>query len=311
MATDITLDMVLAAFKKRGVQYKFYNGRDAVERLNRNAAYSNRTKDGFGPLRGLFIHNFASDISDASSNAYLARGDAGRDLPPPLSQFSIDDLGCVWLIGWGTANHASAGDSTVEAKARADAMPLDRDLKPSSTNPKILLAPFYLGVEMLYGAAPTLLQRKAVVLLAATLMELFGEGYTGGSTVMHRETHTTRSDPVGFKGYELRKEVNALLAAWKKGDVPVVTNPTPLQPSDKIAPAVANPDTRQMWQWDGIGAPYPSPAAGTNDFWSPASYLRELFLLVDKRTAELSKAVETLTAKVEALEAADTPPPTT
>ena len=298
MSTAITLDMITEAWTKRGVKWRYYKTRADALTHNRNDAGNNAsaTPGGWGPIRGLFVHNFASDISDASSLDYLYRGDAARELPGPLSQFGLTDEGVWVVLGWGAANHASAGDSKVEALARGDKMPLDRDCVPNPDNAKTLLAPFYLGVEMLYGKAPTTAQRTALVKGTAAIMDVLGDGYTGGSVVMHRETHATRSDPVGFKGYEIRKAVNAQLAEWNK---PVTTPVPPATDSLPKPPAgIAAPNTYQVWYWDGIYEPY-RKAGSLNPFWTPASYLIETYKKVDA----LSAQVETLTTLVRELSA--------
>lgn len=299
MSTAITLDMITANFTKRGVKWRYYKTRADALAHNRNNAGNNinATPGGWGPIRGLFFHNFASDISDSSSLDYLYRGDAARELPGPLAQFGLEDDGEWVIVGWGASNHASAGDSKVEATARADKMPLDRDLVPNAANTKTLLAPFYLGVEMLYGKGPTDAQRASAVKGGAAIMEVLG--YTGGSVVMHRETHTTRSDPVGFKGYEIRKGINAQLEAWSK---PVVTPPptapsVPSKPDEsKQAADIANPSVKQIFSWDGIPAPKTQQDAG-NAYWAAGTYLKWGFEQVVTVLAEvraISKKLDTL-----------------
>lgn len=305
MSTNITLDMITANFTKRGVKWRYFKTRADALAHNRNNASNNinATPGGFGPLRGLFIHNFASDISDASSLNYLYNGDAGRQLPGPLSQFGLEDDGEWVIIGWGASNHASAGDSKVEATARLDKMPLDRDLEPSAANTKTLLAPFYLGVEILYGKAPTAAQRDSVAKGAAAIMEVFGKGYTGGSIVMHRETHATRSDPVGFKGYEIRQAVNKYLQDWSKPvtptqkptDIVLTCNETVVYSRDPLTLTATLKSTKTAGKvrfqylqggttWTNIGTDVALDANGvakiTNNPWYDVTY-RCIFLPTD------------------------------
>lgn len=297
MSTSITLDMITANFTKRGVKWRYYKTRADALAHNRNTAGNNinATPGGWGPIRGLFFHNFASDISDSSSLDYLYRGDSARELPGPLAQFGMEDDGEWVIIGWGAANHASAGDSKVEALARADKMPLDRDCSPNAANTKTLLAPFYLGVEMLYGKAPTDAQRASAVKGGAAIMEVLG--YTGGSVVMHRETHTTRSDPVGFNGYAIRKGINAQLAEWNK---PMVTPPptTPITGQDVQAPDIANPSVKQIMSWDGIVSP--SAVQETqpgNKYWGLGSYVKwgfEQCTTILNEVRAISKKLDTI-----------------
>lgn len=312
MSTSITLDMITANFTKRGIKWRYYKTRADALTHNRNGAGNNinATPGGWGPIRGLFFHNFASDISDSSSLDYLYRGDAARDLPGPLSQFGLEDDGEWVVIGWGASNHASAGDAKVEALARADKMPLDKDLIPNANNLKTLLAPFYLGVEMLYGNnGPTAAQRTSAVKGGAAIMEVLG--YTGGSVVMHRETHTTRSDPQFMKGYEIRKGINAQLAGWAKPVTPPTPPTTPTTPSGQEvqAPDIANPSVKQIWSWDGITSPSSvQESQPGNKYWAPGSYLKwgfEQDLNILRKIDEVNKKLDQV---IELLKPNDTTP---
>jgi hypothetical protein len=204
---------MLAALAKWGITPKFYkpDWRDH----NRNAV------QGWGPIYGFVVHNFGSDTSDPNSLAYLYNGDLARGMPGPLSQFSITDDGQVWVIGWGTANHCGFMDKDLHALVLKDSAPLDRDFRPDSSDATGggigKVNPYYIGVEMTYGAAPTDAQRKSVVLLGAALMDALGPGYTGGSCVGHRECTTARSDPTGVPMWQYRRDVNALLKAGPAG----------------------------------------------------------------------------------------------
>lgn len=232
MATSITPAIMLAALKRWGITPKFY--RPDWQTHNRTAV------QGWGPLYGFIVHNFASDISDDSSLAYLYNGDAARNLPGPLSQFAITDDGQVWVIGWGTANHAGTVDTDTHNLIVKDAMPRDRDVKPNtsgaSTSGTVKGGPRYIGVEMTYGAkGPTAKQRAACVRLAAAMAEMLGG--TGGSVAGHRECTTTRSDPQFIPMGPFRKEVDALIKAGPSG---VASSGTATKPA---APAAAKPTT--------------------------------------------------------------------
>lgn len=261
MTTSITAAQMLAALKEWGITYKFYKP---------DWQSHNRTpQQGWGPLYGFIVHNFASDIPDVSSNQYLYTGDAGRQLPGPLSQFSIDDAGVVWIIGWGAANHTGSIDPRLLALVKADKAPLDRDFVPNvnfkSAGSVKEINDNFLGVEMLYGAkGPTAAQRQTVVRLAACVMDLLGTGYTGGSVVGHRECTTDRSDPQAMKMYEVRKAVNTLLQRGPIGAAPAPRPPasaapptsSPAKPAP-AAPAPAKPTTeilagRGGWAYDQI-----------------------------------------------------------
>ena len=288
MTTNITLDMILANFEKRGVKYKFYKTKADALTHNRNGAgvNTNATPGGFGPLYGFVVHNFASDISDANSNNYLYIGDKARGMPGPLVQFSLDDEGCVWVIGWGAATHTGPGDKETVTKVKADQMPLSSDVTPDGSVDSGAINPFFLGVEMLYGGkGPTTAQRTALIPFVAAVIEVLGTGYSGGSVAMHREFSVQRSDPQFFKGFDIRKAVNAQLSKWKAGPVA----PTPTVPKDDLdmtpaeRAALINDIKNAVWAdipWankDGI----PASTARNNMGWQTANSVAALALLRD------------------------------
>lgn len=212
MATDITADDMLAALKKWGLTPHFYDS--GWRTHNRNA------QQGWGPLRGLVIHNFGSSGADLNQLAYLYRGDGPTSSKPgPLCQFAVTDDGQLWVMGWGTATHAGPGDPNAEAKARANTLPLDREHSPTTigTDPgTVRINPHYLGVEQCHGPeGPTVAQRATTVRWAAAMLDMLGgpvNGYGAGSVLMHRELTKNRSDPQDIpKDGVLRREIAALL----------------------------------------------------------------------------------------------------
>lgn len=289
MATSITADDMLAALKKWGITPKFYASDWRTH--NRNAV------QGWGELYGFVVHNFASDISDSSSLAYLYNGDSARSLPGPLSQFAITDDGQVWIIGWGTANHCKSVDRDLHALVLKDAAPLDRDFVPDSSdasNGGTDSNPHYIGVEMTYGKAATAAQRATCVRLAAAMVDMLGgptKGYSGGSVIGHREATTTRSDPTGVPMWQFRRDVNALLTA---GPAPTQEDDMPLSDTDiaKIRDAIVNAELPNH-----DTNPDDGQSAGT-------SLLRSNIVMANWRGSDLQRSVATLTAQVAALSAA-------
>lgn len=233
-AKPLSADEMLAALGLWGVPYKVYSSNWRTH--NRNAVGA------WGPtINGMLVHNFASDISDASSLRYLAVGDPlppprGRSLPGPLSQFALDDTGTVWIIGWGRANHGGKGDAGFFRAMVNDTLPLDRDYRPS-TNGTVDLNSRTYGVEMLYGKGPTAAQRAMLPRLCAAMMH--AHGYAATSVGGHREATTRRSDPVGFSMGQVRQQVAALLKAGPP-KAPAPKPPAPKPPAPK-PPAPALP----------------------------------------------------------------------
>jgi hypothetical protein len=229
MSTDITADDLLRAFTKRGVRFRFYKDKADFLTHNRNFAGANAgaTPGGFGPIRGLVWHNTAMTASEKAQLSYLYTGDGPNSgKPGPLCTGAITTDGTVVLIGWGACTHAGPGDPKTEALLRADAMPLDGERRPTTSiasSGTVQINAFYLGWEVL-GTSVNAIQRKALVLLSAAILEMLGgpaAGYSGGSIAMHRELTTTRSDPVGIaKDGSGRREVDAMLRSWAAAALP-------------------------------------------------------------------------------------------
>ena len=233
MSTAITADDLIAAFKKRGVNYRFYKSYADFKAHNRNKAGANAgvTPGGFGPLMGIIWHNFGSAGKDVNQEAYLYRGDGPTSgKPGPLCLGGVADDGTIVLMGWGAATHAGPADPKAFALLKANAMPLDREYKPVTNGTMSgtkAINPFFLGFEMEHGPeGPTAAQRKSLVLASAAILEMLGgpsKGYGAGSIAMHRELTTNRSDPQGVpKDGAMRREVNNLLRQWS-----ATTTPTP------------------------------------------------------------------------------------
>ena len=199
-------DEIVAALKKWKIQYVEY--RD----------WRTHTREGagrpWGPVTFFGVHNFGSDISDENSMSYLYNGDLKRGLPGPLAPFGIDDLGIVYLLGSGRSNHAGPSDVDTVALARASKMPMDRDVRPDASMTSgvtTVVADEAYGTEMAYGKAPTAKTRATMVQLAAAIFDAMG--WEAGRLAGHRELTTTRSDPVGIKMFELRRDLAAALKA--------------------------------------------------------------------------------------------------
>jgi hypothetical protein len=228
-SAPLTADQMLAALKKWGITPKFY--RPDWRTHNRG-----QRGDGWGPINGVLVHNFASDISDAASLRYLYDGDLNRGMPGPLSQFAIDDAGAVWVIGWGRANHGGSGDPGFLAALAYDRLSLTSDYRPATAGSVDMNAHTY-GIEMLYGKGPTSAQRASIVRLCAALVD--AHDYAATSVGGHRESTTTRSDPVGFDMGEVRRQVQALLRFGPGSTLskPVSTLPTPVPKEDPMPTA--------------------------------------------------------------------------
>lgn len=228
--TPLSASEIVKALELWDIPYGFYAADWATH--NRNAVGP------WGPVNGFMVHNFASDISDTSSNAYLYRGDplpvsqGGRALPGPLSQLSIDDLGKVWLIGWGRCNHGGKGWQPNFDRMLYETLPLTGDAPKPGVGTVDMNARTY-AVEMLYGAAPTTAQRVTVTRLGAAICH--AHGWTAGSVIAHRESSSQRGDPAGFDMGRLRTDVAATIATGPPKP-PVLPLPPPAVPASAPDP---------------------------------------------------------------------------
>lgn len=285
--SPLTADQMLAALAKWGIKPRFYKSDWRTHNRGQRGA-------GWGPvINGFLVHNFASDISDASSLAYLYNGDDARGMPGPLSQFAIDDAGAVWVIGWGRANHGGVGDPGFVDALAYDRLSLTADYRPATAGTVDMNSRTY-GVEMLYGKAPTQAQRDSVVRLAAALMD--AHGYAATSVGGHRESTTQRGDPVGFQMGPLRTQIAAALKAGPG------TTPTPA-PAPSGGFTVADiKDAQVLLTGSAIMKDALNPA---NKNRVAASYLIEgsaqYAKSADERSARLEKAVAALDAKLSAV----------
>lgn len=258
MTTTITPDEFLASLDKWGVSWAFYSTRADWLTHNRNAARNNAsaTPGGFGPLSGVVAHNTAG-TAQAGMIDYLYRGDAARNLPGPLAHCGILKApttrwsgAMVVLLGWGTTNHAGPSDPKVFARMKADTLPLDRELRPTTSGPTdpgaVLVAPYLLGFEMCHAAeGPTAEQYRQAVLWTCACLDVMGgpaRGYSAGSFAMHRELTLSRSDPQGVGKAQLRRDV---AAAFKAGP-PKPPTPTPIWEDDEMLSPEALEQVRQV-----------------------------------------------------------------
>lgn len=283
MTTNISATEFLTSLDKWGVNWRFYKDRADWLTHNRNDARNNRvTPGGFGPLRGVIAHNTAS-TAQLGMIDYLYRGDAaGRALPGPLASTGILKTGQAVLLGWGTTNHCGPGDPQTDALVRKNAMPMDRDVRPTVTGPSdprsVLLAPYYLGFEMCHGAeGPTAPQYRTAVLFTCACLDVMGgpaNGYGAGSFAMHREFMRSRSDPQTITAVKFRGDVAAQLKAGPPSAPKPPTTPTPapdwsdMATKDEFKQAIrevlAEPATLAKW-WTGAEAQVVKDTRGGTD----------------------------------------------
>jgi hypothetical protein len=186
MAAPMTADETLRALARWQVPFEAVYG---WRTRNRNLVGA------WGPVHGLVLHHTGDDARDKVDLAVVTRGRAG--LPGPLAQFGCDDVGTIWLIGCGRANHAGGGDPRVlravieESYDSRPPRPREHTGSPGAVDGN---ARFY-GVETFYSGLehPTEAARRSLVLLAAAICD--HHGWSARSVIGHKEWSDHKIDP--------------------------------------------------------------------------------------------------------------------
>lgn len=186
MATPMSPDETVQALGRWNVPFRTVAGW-----RNRHRNHVGR----WGPVHGLVLHHTGDDADDTTDLRLVTQGRTG--LPGPLAQFGCDDLGTIWLIGCGRANHAGGGDPRVlraviaESYGRRPPRPLEHTGSAGAADGN---SSFY-GVETFYSGLtpPTRAARRSLVLLAAAICDHHGWG--ARSVIGHKEWSDHKIDP--------------------------------------------------------------------------------------------------------------------
>jgi hypothetical protein len=226
MAIPMTPDQALAVFRKEGLQVVEIPG----WRTNDRAPATGRPA---GPKHGLVNHHTGGDTTNpyAYAAGILSKGSSA--LVGPLCHQGLDpDTGTLYMVGTGRTNHAGGGDPKVLAAVTADAVPYDRELKPTKGNLEGVdgNAPFY-GLEVMYSGARDVPRVGYVAMVRWNTAICRFHSWTGASAIAHREWSDDKPDPGHVNLPQLRRDVDAALAlppgAWGS----TVTTPPPLKPT--------------------------------------------------------------------------------
>lgn len=222
MATPMTPAQSKAAFLAEGlrvVEIPGYQTNDRAPITGRPA----------GPKHGLVNHHTGGDTSNpyAYAAGILSKGSSA--LVGPLCHEGLDpDTGTLYMVGTGRTNHAGGGDPAVLAAVKADAVPYDRELKPTKGNVDGVdgNGPFY-GLEVMYSGARDVPRVGYVAMVKWNVARCRFHGWTGASAIAHREWSDDKPDPGRVSLPQLRRDVDAALAlppgAWGS----TVTPPPP------------------------------------------------------------------------------------
>ncbi|MET9944793.1 N-acetylmuramoyl-L-alanine amidase, partial [Streptomyces sp. NPDC006341] len=108
MATPLTADRVLSAFKSAGL---------TVEEVGDWRNHNRNHRGPFGPVHGVMIHH---TVSRGTAYSVELCYDGHSDLPGPLCHAVIDKAGVIHLVGHGRTNHAGKGDGRVLQAVKAE-----------------------------------------------------------------------------------------------------------------------------------------------------------------------------------------------
>jgi hypothetical protein len=167
---------------------------------------------------GIVEHHTGGDTVDPYGYAgFLQRGSTA--LVGPLCQFSTAPNGDLYMIGWGRCNHAGGGDPNVLAAVQADAVPLDRELKPAFGNTTGVDGnrAFY-GNEIMYSGGHPMTAAQLETSLVVDVVICEYHHWTGASVIAHREWSRDKPDPGYQDQAAKRRMVNARLAGGSGGD---------------------------------------------------------------------------------------------
>jgi hypothetical protein len=101
------------------------------------------------------------------------------------------------MVGTGRTNHAGGGDPKVLAAVVADAVPYDRELKPTKGNLDGVdgNGPYY-GLEVMYSGARDVPKVGYVAIVKWNTAICRLHGWSGASAIAHREWSNDKPDGV-------------------------------------------------------------------------------------------------------------------
>ncbi|MCY0922164.1 N-acetylmuramoyl-L-alanine amidase [Streptomyces sp. H27-H5] len=201
MATPLSADAFVAALRAEGV--------NVIERPGWRTHNRNH-KGAWGPLNGIMIHH---TVTSGTANTVRICEAGYSGLPGPLCHGVIAKDGAVYLVGYGRANHAGAGDSDV-----LDAVVAERSLPAANEADKDGNARFY-GFEcenLGDGEDPwPAVQLDAIERVSAALCRAHKWG--AASVIGHLEWQPGKVDPKGFTMSGLRQRIAGRLSGKPGG----------------------------------------------------------------------------------------------
>lgn len=165
-----------------------------------------------GPKHGTLNHHTGGETSNPLAYASGLLYDGRSDLPGPLCHEGLDvDRGVIYMIGSGRTNHAGSGDPDTLNLILADAMPLDREVRPDQSSGVDGNSNLY-GLEMMYSGSRALPRVGWVAMVKWNAAYLRFHGWTAGSAAGHREWTNQKPDPGMVDLAALRRDIRDCLA---------------------------------------------------------------------------------------------------
>jgi hypothetical protein len=223
MSRPLTLDQLIAAYRKWHVPFKVYSG-----------ASTRGRPGGITDATGIVEHHTGGGSASASYLYFLfVTGRPSEGIPGPLCNEATDSGGTVHIGAVGRANHAGSGSSATRDAVRAESYNgYSSELRPGPD--AINGNPIYYGNEWIYSGTrpPTIAQYRGAVLAAAARCD--AHGWSALSAFAHREHSRRKSDPYGVSMAQFRRDVRAVLKAGPgatktyvaTGRLATVTTPT-------------------------------------------------------------------------------------
>ncbi|WP_327413852.1 peptidoglycan-binding protein [Streptomyces sp. NBC_01233] len=268
MATPLTADRVLSAFKAAGL---------TVEEVGDWRNHNRNHRGPFGPVHGVMIHH---TVSRGTAYSVELCYDGHSDLPGPLCHAVIDKAGVVHLVGHGRTNHAGKGDGRVLQAVRTESeLPTDSRADTDGNT-------HFYGAELVNmgdGEDPWPPEQvEAAAQWAAALCR--AHGWTAASVIAHKEWQPGKVDPT-FDMDDFRARVSEILAD-SGSKPPTGTKPpqgggAPAFPGrNAFGPGKSNEHILRLGQQlvkRGFGSHYrvgPSPEWGEADRLNTAAFQR-------------------------------------
>jgi hypothetical protein len=239
MANPVDPNLLVRNWRAFGIDVSENSG---WQTHNRNAG-----RPAFLP-NGIMIHHTGGDTSNpdlyGSKSGVLWVGRS--DLPGPLCLAGVGQQGRIYMQGFGRANHAGTGDSSVLNAVINETVPMDRELRPSK-NDVDGNSRFY-GFEVMYSGGHPMDARAYMATVKACVIICRMHGWSARSIIGHREWTNTKPDPGNCPMDKFRRDVQAMLDGNTNTSGDEIVTPDDI---NKIAEAVL---ARQV--------PYVDPSTG-------------------------------------------------